>query len=128
MPHYISEDDKMMYNRWVQGIATRDLKGNNILLSDLKQQSGTQNYTNSDVGAPNYKLPKKLPYPLDTIYDDLAGFIVSYSNILEKLKRGAENPITKGKDKEKYDQIIGKFKLIETILKDTVNNFDEEVE
>jgi len=128
MPHYISEDDKMMYNKWVQGIATRDLKGNNILLSDLKQQSSTQNYTNSDVGSPNYKLPKKLPYPLDTIYDDLAGFIVSYSNILEKLKRGFENPITKGKDKEKYDQIISKFKLIETILKDTVNTFDDKVE
>lgn len=128
MPHYISEDDTMMYNKWVQGIATRDLKGNNIVLSDLKQQSDSQNYTNSDVGAPNIRLPKKLPYPLDTIYDDLAGFVVAYSNILEKLKKGSENPITKEKDKEKYEQIIAEFKKVEIIIKDSVNMFDDKVE
>lgn len=128
MPHYISEDNTMMYNKWVQGIATRDLKGNNIVLSDLKQQSDSQNYTNSDVGAPNFKLPKRLPYPLDTIYDDLAGFVVSYSNILDKLQRGLKNPIVKDKDKEKYDQIITEFKKIEEIIKDSVNMFDDKVE
>ena len=128
MPHYISEDDTMMYNKWVQGIATRDLKGSNIVLSDLKQQSDSQNYTNSDIGAPKIKLPKKLPYPLDTLYDDLAGLLVAYGNILEKLKKGSESPILKGDDKEKYEQVIAEFRKIEDVIKNGVNMFDKTVE
>lgn len=130
MPHYsyISEDDTMMYNKWVQGIASRDLKGNNILLSNLKQQQNSQNYTNSDVGAPDIKLPKTLPFPLATIYDDLAGFLVLYGNIIEKLKRASDNPITNVKDKRKYSQIITEFEKIQTIIRGGVNMFDKQVD
>lgn len=128
MSHYISEDDQMMYNKWVQGIATRDLKGNNIVLSDLKQQSNSQNYTNSDIGAPDIKLPKKLPYPLDTIYDDLAGFVVNYSNIIEKLKRGKDNPINKDNTKEKYNDLIKEFKKIEDVIKTSIGMFEKTID
>lgn len=126
MSHYVSEDDTMMYNRWVQGIATRDLKGNPIMMSDLKQTSDTQNYTTSDISSPNYKLPKTLPYPLSTIYDDLADFIVTYSNILEKLRMGAQNPVTKDKDKEDFKKLIIHFEDIATIFKEMVDGPSEE--
>lgn len=126
MSHYVSEDDTMMYNRWVQGIATRDLKGNPIMMSDLKQSSDTQNYTTSDISSPNYKLPKQLPYPLSTIYDDLADFTVTYSNILEKLRMGAKNPVTKEKDKEEFKKLIKHFEDIASIFKDMVKGPDDE--
>lgn len=131
MPQYISEDNTMMYNRWVQGIATRDLKGNNIMMSDLKKVSDTQNYTNSDIGYPFIQCPKKLPFPLDTIYDDIAGFLIDYSNIMEKLTRSLQNPVTTGEDRVKIEDTIKKFKGIEKIIKDattSMDNSDSEVE
>lgn len=128
MAHYISEDDKMMYNRWVQGIASRDLKGSNIMLSDLLQQADNQNYTNSDIGQPDVQLPKTLPYPLSTIYDDLAGFVIAYSNIVEKLKKGASNVATKDADKKKYELVIDNLKQIELVIKNTVSLLDKTVE
>lgn len=131
MPQYISEDNTMMYNRWVQGIATRDLKGNDIMMSDLKKVSDTQNYTNSDIGYPFIQIPKTLPYPLSTIYDDIAGFVIDYSNIMEKLTRSLQNPVTTGEDRVKIQETINKFKQIEKIIKTATTSMegtDEEVE
>lgn len=131
MPQYISEDNTMMYNRWVQGIATRDLKGNDIMMSDLKKVADTQNYTNSDIGYPFIQCPKKLPFPLDTIYDDIAGFIIDYSNIMEKLTRSLQNPVTTGEERVKIQETIKKFKQIEKIVKDAtvdISGENDEVE
>ena len=126
MPHYISEDNTMMYNKWVQGIASRDLNGKPILMTDLKTVNNSQNYTNSDIGEPNIKIPKVLPFPLSTIYDDMAGFLIGYSNIQEKLHKSLQNPVNTNEEKTKIKEVIQIFKQIEKVIKQAVNRFDKE--
>jgi hypothetical protein len=126
MPSYISEDNTMMYNKWVQGIATRDLNGEPILMSDLKTVSNTQNYTVSDIGYPDIKVPRTLPYPLNTVYDDIAGFVIAYGNIMEKLQRSLQNPVTKGEEKKQIELVIKNFSQIEKVIKGTISAVDKE--
>lgn len=126
MPQYISEDNTMMYNRWVQGIATRDLNGKPILMTDLKTVNNSQNYTNSDIGEPNIQIPKVLPFPLSTIYDDIAGFLIDYSNIQEKLHKSLQNPVNNDVEQQKIKEVIQIFKQVESIIKQAVNRFDKE--
>ena len=50
-----NEDTQMIYNRWVSGIASRDLKGQTLTVDDLIQKYSPQGSTLA---------PKNLPYPL----------------------------------------------------------------
>jgi len=66
-----NEDSQMIYNRWVSGIASRELKGQTLTVDDLIQKYSPQGSTLA---------PKNLPYPLDKIFESLADNFVKLSN------------------------------------------------
>lgn len=124
MGNLLSEDNTMMYNRWVQGIASRDLNGQNVTLSDLKQTADNQNYTTSDVGSPRINLPDTLPFPLDSLYNDLAGFVTNYTNITTKLTNALGNPSVNKRDKRRIEMTLEEFKKISKVFEGAIKRLD----
>ena len=76
-----NEDTQMIYNRWVSGIATRELKGQTLTVDDLIKKFSPEGATLA---------PKILPYPLDKIFESLEDNFVklSGSKMIEYINTG----------------------------------------
>ena len=83
----LEEDQTMLYNKWVSGIASRDLKGQAVTLDDIV--SKYNNDVNGDKARP------ELPYPL-TLFTDLIGEVyIKMRDMQEKINVANTYPIVK---------------------------------
>lgn len=85
----LNEDSSMIYNKWVSGIAKRDLDSDVITVNDIVDRF--RNRTEA---------PKILPYPLNYILDFLGELFVQSANLRRLLAQSINNPIVK-ENKEK---------------------------
>jgi len=90
-PSAINEDSTMLYNKWVSGIAKRDLQPEVITVNDIINRFRNR-----------YDKPVELPYPLDKILDFLGDLFVKCADFRRQLAMGVNNPLIKdNKDKIK---------------------------
>jgi len=102
------EDAVMYYNKWVQGIASRDISGQKVGIKDILKK----NEEHLD-GNPNFsKSSPVLPFPIDNTVSLLGDLSLNTSNALALFRQSLRNPVVK-KDKALKGQII----LIITALK-----------
>jgi len=93
-PSVLNEDSTMLYNKWVSGIAKRDLQPELITVADIvnrfrnKQQTAT----------------KILPYPLNLLLDRLGDIFVKCAELRKGLSESLSNPVIKD-SKEKIQAI-----------------------
>jgi len=116
-----NEDTQMIYNRWVSGIATRELKGQTLTVDDLIKKYSPE-------GA--YLAPKTLPYPLDKIFESLADNFTKLSNSKMICEMSKNNPLI-GSKKEKLaqlEQVIEKIQKAQKILEETVDPLNKILE
>jgi len=85
----LNEDSSMIYNKWVSGIAKRELDSEVITVDDIVDRF--RNRTEA---------PKILPYPLNNILDFLGELFVQSANLRRLLAQSINNPIVK-ENKEK---------------------------
>lgn len=85
----LNEDSQMLYNKWVSGIAKRDLQPEIITLSDIVNRFRNNN-----------QAPKVLPYPLDRIVDFLGDIFVKCADLRRTLAQGAASPNIKDNAKK----------------------------
>jgi len=82
----LNEDSQMLYNKWVSGIAKRDLQPEIITLSDIVNRFRNNN-----------QAPKILPYPLDKVIDFLGDIFVKCADLRRTLAQGVNSPLIKDK-------------------------------
>ena len=116
-----NEDTQMIYNRWVSGIASSDLKGQTLTVDDLIQKYSPQGSTLA---------PKNLPYPLDKIFESLADNFVKLSNSKMLCEMSKNNPLIGNKKEklEQLEQVIDKINQAQKILEETVNPLNKILE
>lgn len=83
-PGVLSEDSTMLYNKWVSGIAKRDLQPEVITIDDIINR-----FRNTD------KAPPILPYPLDKMLDFIGDLFVKCADLRRTLASSVNNPIIK---------------------------------
>lgn len=81
---YLWEDSSMMYNKWVSGIAKRDLQPEVITVSDIVNR-----FRN------NSQAPKNFPFPLQNLLNLLGDIFVQCANTRRLLASSFSNPIIK---------------------------------
>jgi len=88
-PSAINEDSTMLYNKWVSGIAKRDLQPEVITVNDIINRFRNR-----------YDKPVQLPYPLDKILDFVGDMFVKCADFRRQLALSVNNPVIKdSKDK-----------------------------
>ena len=88
-PSVLSEDSTMLYNKWVSGIAKRDLQPEVITIGDIVNRFRNRQ-----------QAPKQLPYPLDRMVDRLGDIFVKCAELRRTLGDSLLNPTIKdSKDK-----------------------------
>jgi hypothetical protein len=108
-----NEDTEMIYNRWVSGIASRELKGQTLTVDDLVKKFSPEGASMA---------PKTLPYPLDRILESLADNFVKLSDCKMICEMSKNNPLI-GSKKEKLqqlEQVIGMIQKAQKILEETI--------
>jgi len=83
-PTVISEDSIKLYNKWVAGIAKRDLQPEVITVDDIINRFRNR-----------YDKPKILPYPLDRMLDFIGDLFVKCADLRRTLAGSVNNPIIK---------------------------------
>lgn len=83
-PSVLSEDSQKLYNKWVSGIATRDLQPEVITVADIVNRY--RNTTNA---------PKRLPFPLELALDYLGDIFVKCADFRRQLQNSLVNPVVK---------------------------------
>lgn len=89
----LNEDSSMIYNKWVSGIAKRDLDSDVITVNDIVDRFRNRS-----------QAPKVLPYPLNYILDFLGEIFVQTANLRRLLQQSINNPVIKEK-KEKINAV-----------------------
>jgi len=116
-----NEDTQMIYNRWVSGIATRELKGQTLTVDDLIKKFSPEGATLA---------PKILPYPLDKIFESLADNFVKLSSSKMLCETSKNNPLIGNKKEklEQLEQVISKINQAQKILEETVDPLNKILE
>jgi len=112
----------MNYNKWVSGIASRELATQRVSLKDLFSKTVQQH--------PNdVKADKALPYPITNTIEQLGDLYIKAGNSIVLFKLALKNPvIQKNKDaKEKILNIINKMQQIVDILKTIIYTSEKPV-
>lgn len=77
----LNEDSTMMYNKWVSGIAKRDLQPEVITVVDIVNRFRNR-----------YDKPAVLPYPLNLMVDRLGDLFVKCAELRKSLVNSFVNP------------------------------------
>ena len=83
----LNEDSKMLYNKWVRGIATRELQPEVITVDDIVNRFRN----NNSQASPIY------PYPLDKMMDFIGDIFVKCADLRRTLAMSVSNPLIKDK-------------------------------
>lgn len=80
----LSEDSRMLYNKWVRGIATRELQPDVITVDDIVNRFRNNN-----------NAPAILPYPLDKFLDFLGDIFIKCADLRRTLGQSVNSPLIK---------------------------------
>ena len=83
-PTVLSEDSEKIANKWVSGVAARDLQPEVITVADIVNRY--RNTTNA---------PKKLPFPLEFALDYLGDIFIKCADFRRQLQNSLVNPVVK---------------------------------
>lgn len=86
----LNEDTKMLYNKWVRGIATREMQPEVITVDDIVNRFRN----NNSQANPIY------PYPLDKMMDFIGDIFVKCADLRRTLAMSVNNPLIKDKAKK----------------------------
>jgi len=105
----ISEDNQMMYNKWVSGIAKREAPADLITVDDI-----TNRFRNDLSG----RAPRQLPFPLTLLLDFIGNIFIKTAELRKILVDSLHYPIIKDSEKKvKAVKILNvKIKKIQDIL------------
>lgn len=92
-PSVLNEDSQMLYNKWVSGIAKRDLQPEIITVADIVNRFRNR-----------YDKPQTFPYPLNLILDFLGDLFVKCADFRKHLLSSLANPVIKDR-KESIEAI-----------------------
>jgi len=105
----ISEDNQMMYNKWVSGIAKRDAPSNVITVDDIA------NRFRNDLSG---RAPKQMPFPLTLLLDFLGNVFIKTAELRKILVDSLHYPIIKDSERkvEAIKILNKKIKKIQDII------------
>lgn len=98
----LNEDSRMLYNKWVRGIATRELQPEVITIDDIVNRFRNNN-----------NAPAVLPYPLDKFLDFIGDIFVKCADLRRTLGQSVSNPLIK----DRADKIQAVRRLNDKIQK-----------
>lgn len=106
---FISEDNQMLYNRWVAGIAKGDAPSDVVTIDDIV------NRFRNDLSG---RAPKILPFPLSLLLDFIGNIFIKTAELRHTLVDSVNYPIIKeSEQKLKAVKILNKkMKDIQDIL------------
>jgi len=81
---FLWEDSSQMYNKWVSGIAKRDLQPELITVADIVNR-----FRN------NSQAPKTFPFPLENLLNLLGDIFIQCANTRRLLASSFSNPVIK---------------------------------
>lgn len=110
----------MNYNKWVQGIASREFNAQKVFLRDILGKSNeTQQYPNNVVGN------NVLPYPLTGLVPTLGTVISNLSIALNLAKNSASYPLFKEDNNSQFIQeAVKNLEDASKSINKAVNNLD----
>jgi hypothetical protein len=115
------EDNQMLYNKWVSGIAKREAPSDVITVDDIINR-----YRNNL----NNQAPKMLPYPLNSLLDCVGNIFIKAADVRRLLIDSSKYPLIK-EDKRKLkclESLNKKMKEIQDILYSCTEEFNILVE
>jgi hypothetical protein len=80
----LQEDDQKIYNKWVKGIAKGDAPAQVITVDDVINR-----YRNTS----SYEAPKRLPFGLDYLLDQIGDIFAKCANVRMSLAQAMKNPV-----------------------------------
>jgi thiaminase len=86
----LNEDTKMLYNKWVRGIATREMQPEVITVDDIVNRFRNNNSDANPI----------FPYPLDKMMDFIGDIFVKCADLRRTLAMSVNNPLIKDKAKK----------------------------
>jgi len=86
----LSEDNQMMYNKWVSGIAKREAPADVITVDDVV------NRFRNDLSG---RAPRQLPFPLTLLLDFIGNIFIQTADLRRTLVDSIHYPIIKDKEK-----------------------------
>jgi hypothetical protein len=117
----VNEDSVMNYNKWVQGIASREFNAQKVFLRDiLGKTNETQQYPNNVVNN------NVLPYPLANLIPSLGTVISNLSIALNLVKNSNSYPLFR-EDSNNTKNLQDALKNLEDAsnsINKAVNNLD----
>jgi len=110
-------EEVMQFNKWVSGIASRELGSQRVTLRDLFDRSVNQ--------SPNdVKTDIVLPYPLPSVIEQLGELYLNAENSKNLFKKSLRNPVIQKNPeaKKKVEIMVTKLenilKILKTLFKD----------
>lgn len=116
----LKEDTSMLYNKWVSGIAKRDLQPEVITINDIINR-----FRNRYVAT-----VKVLPYPLQNMLDYLGELFVQSADLRRLLSISLTNPVIKEKaqNEEAIKNLNEKLDKIQNIIFSCTEDLNKIVE
>jgi hypothetical protein len=111
-------EDVMNYNKWVSGIASRDLAAQKVTLKDLFDRTNTSQH-------PNYsKASIPMPYPLPSVIEQLGELYMNATNSISIFKLALKNPLIQQSDegRQKVVEVIKKLQHIVKVIESIYSN------
>jgi len=102
----VFEDMTMQFNKWTQGISSREINAQRLSLRDLFDKTmSTSQYPN------DAKAQKTLPYPISNVLNELSSLYVNAANSKRLFEQAMQYPLINKKEKAKasVDTIISKL-------------------
>lgn len=99
----------MQYNKWVSGIASRELGSQRVTLRDLFDKSVNQSPDDA-------KADKALPYPLPSVIEQLGELFLNAENSMNLFKTSLNNPVIQ-KNPEAKKQVEFMVKKLDVVMK-----------
>ena len=110
----VFEDVTQQYNKWVSGIASRELHASQISLKDLLGKDGNPDDTQSLI---NSKSSKNLPYPLSNVLGEIKDLFSRTNGVRSSLSSAFNFPLIAKNDHTK--QVLnGIIKSLDNIKKE----------
>lgn len=117
-------EDILNYNKWVSGIASRELASQRVTLKDLFNKTYTNQHPNDAAAEP------VLPNPLQNVVSQIGDLYINAVNAKKMFIDSLQNPVIQ-KNKEAQEgikNIVSKLEAIVSIIKGIVEQSNKPVD